>query len=52
MIVQSTVKKRFHKKKEDDPHYEDFKLFFDEIEYKRVQELILHVIKIYKNLKP
>ena len=52
VIVQSSVKKNFHKKKEDDPHYENFKLFYDEIEYKKVQELIQQVVKTFKNLKP
>jgi hypothetical protein len=37
---------------EDDPHFEEFKYFYDEIEYQKMQSLKDHVIRIYKHLKP
>ena len=45
-------KKVFIKKKEDDPHFETFKVFFDDLDINKKEEFFSYLKRIFDKLKP
>ena len=53
ITLEGIVKRRMsYKEIDDNPHYIEFKNFYDDIQYKKLLHLKNHVIKILQSMKP
>ena len=52
ILVQYAVQKSLHKKKEDDPHYDTFKIFFDDLDQTKKEQFFSYLKRIFDKIKP